>query len=294
MATRGAPKRRSVTRTRVGLTGRDLDTESGVALLERLEAVWVDGIVGDDEAQALADWLEAAATQADLPGLHFLHEEVTEILADGIVSEPEKRLLRDAILRVLPTTERERARARFAEAAAAAREARRQAREVEANRATAAQRDYIAVLGGTCGEDATLAEASALIDSLLATRPTPRQLMVLRFWNRLDLRAEGVVGVSAWMDQWYTEDPDRKEAWALWKREIRDDGDGTAYAVERVPIGAGDAYLARIKEARATAAAEAQPLLSGYGEDQTRPRRARGVWVVVGLAALLALSLWWQ
>ena len=120
-------------RTPVRLTTRDLSTESGVALLQRLEQVWTDGVISEEDVGNLAAWLNEAASVADLPGLHFLREEVSGILSDGIVSEPEKRLLRDAILRVLPVTERERARARFAESAERAREARKRESLAEAD-----------------------------------------------------------------------------------------------------------------------------------------------------------------
>ena len=238
------------TRTQVRLTKRDLTTESGVALLQRLEQVWIDGVISERDVTALAEWLNDAAPVAGLPGLHFLREEIAGILADGIISEPEKRLLRDAILRVLPVAERERARARFAESAAHAREIRKRESEAEADRATPAQLQYISALGGACPDGTSKAEASGMIDALLASRPTVRQRMVLRFWNRLDLLTAGVDGVSAWLDEWYAEDPDRSEAWALWKREAGDQGQRTSHVVDQVPLGGGDTYLARVKSTR--------------------------------------------
>jgi hypothetical protein len=75
--------------------------------------------------------------------------------------------------------------------------------------------------------------------------------MVLRFWNRLDLLQAGVDGVSTWLDQWYAEDPDRNEAWALRKREAGDQGQQTSEYVDRVPLGGGNDYLSRVKVLRA-------------------------------------------
>ena len=210
--------------TRVGLTEASLSTTAGMALLELLEQIVADGSLADQEVADLAAWLERAAVTSTIPGIHFLREEIAGILADGSVTDAERRLLRNAILRVLPVTERERAKARIADATAREREAA-QARWVEelaaADRATARQLSYIRDLGGACPENATIQEASAIIERLLAG-PTVRQRMVLRFWNQLDLMSAGAADVSAWMDTWYAEDPHRLDAWTLWKRESGD------------------------------------------------------------------------
>jgi hypothetical protein len=100
-------------------------------------------VISESDVTALAEWLNDAASVAGLPGLHFLREEIAAILADGIIREPDKRLLRQAIHRVLPVSERERARARFAESAARARETRKRESQAEANLATPAQLEYI-------------------------------------------------------------------------------------------------------------------------------------------------------
>ncbi|MCC6990996.1 MAG: hypothetical protein IT181_18470 [Acidobacteria bacterium] len=146
--------------------------------------MWADGVISDSEVTGLAEWLNEASARTDVKGLHFLREEIAGILADGIVSEPEKRLLREAILRVLPVAERERAKARFAESLLKTREDRKKELEADASRATRAQSEYIVALGGVCPDGTSKAEASQMIDALLVSRPTVRQRMVLRFWNR--------------------------------------------------------------------------------------------------------------
>jgi hypothetical protein len=275
-------------RLRVSLTGRDLSTNTGAALLERLEQVATDGLIADEELPSLAAWLDEAASVSEVPGIHFLREEVSGILADGIVSDPERRLLRDAILRVLPVTERARAKARFGEAAAREREARQKESLVAAELATSRQIEYIQALGGSCPESASKQEASGIIEGLLATRPTVRQRMVLRFWNRLDLLGAGVEGVSAWLDRWYAEDPDRIEAWALWKRESGDQGHRLSEYVDRVPLGGGAEYLARVKGGRADAAGVRPTRATDLRHEQLE----RGTpWGKVGLIGLGLLAL---
>jgi hypothetical protein len=233
-------------RSPVALSKKSLATAEGIALLTLLERIMADGQLADQEITELAAWLEQTASTSTLPGIHFLREEVVGILADGAVSEAESRLLRNAILRVLPIAERERAKAKVADALARERDERTAA----AKFVTPKQLEFIHNLGGTCAENVTKWQASEIIDQLLAARPTVRQRMALRFWNRLDLSTAGVEGVTEWMDRWYEDDPRRLEAWELWKRESRDDGGRSPTSIDSVPLGAGQAYLARVTATR--------------------------------------------
>ena len=221
------PKRR----VPVKLSADHLSSDIGVALLDLLDRVVADGTLSNQEIADLSAWLGEAAQNSTIPGIHFLREEVAGILADGSVSDAERNLLQNAILRVMPITERDRAKARIADARSRQRETNRQRRLAEfadADRITDRQLEYICALGGTCSSNATKAEASTIITELLEHAPSARQRMVLRFWNRLDLMGAGVAGVTAWMDQWYAEDPNRLAAWTLWKQEAGDAGGRTA------------------------------------------------------------------
>ena len=230
----------------VALSKKSLTTAEGIALLKLLERIMADGSLADQEITELAAWLEQTASTSTLPGIHFLREEVAGILADGAVSDAESRLLRNAILRVLPITERERAKAKVAEVTARERDERAAAAKL----VTPKQLEFIHDLGGTCAENVTKWHASEIIDQLLASRPTVRQRMVLRFWNRLDLSTAGVEGVNEWMDRWYEDDPHRLEAWELWKRESGDDGGRSPTSIDSVPLGAGQEYLLRVTAMR--------------------------------------------
>lgn len=240
----------SIRRSPVALSKKSLATAEGIALLNLLEQTMADGRLADQEITELAAWLEQTASTSTLPGIYFLREEVAGILADGAVSEAESRLLQNAILRVLPITERERVKAKIADATAREREREKEERAATWNRVTLKQLEFIRNLGGTCTEDVTKQQASEIIDQLLTSRPTIRQRMVLRFWNRLDLLTTGVEGVSAWMDRWYDEDPHRLEAWELWKQESGDDGGRSPASIDSVPLGAGQEYLVRVKATR--------------------------------------------
>jgi len=282
------PKRHSP----VGLTKGSLSTTAGVALLELLEQVLGDGSLADQEITELAAWLEQMASTSTIPGIHFLREEIAGIVADGSVTEAERRLLRNAILRVLPVTERERAKARIADTTARAREDAKAEALADANRATLSQREFIQDLGGACPDNATKQEASEIIDRLLACRPTVRQRMVLRFWNRLDLMPAGVEGVSTWMDRWYAEDPNRLDAWTLWKRESGDDGGRLPESIDRVPLGVGQEYLARVR----AGVPDARSAQTDRGEDSQHVRsRAGGCLgqIIIGFLSLIAIAILW-
>jgi hypothetical protein len=72
---------------------------------------------------------------------------------------------------------------------------------------------------------------------------SPRQSMVVKFWNApVSLSGQTVTG---WLEEFYKQDPDRKRAWELWKRE-NPDAD-RSNDLERVPLGIGKEYLQRAK-----------------------------------------------
>jgi len=118
--------------------------------------------------------------------------------------------------------------------------------------ATEKQIQYIRDLGGNPRMGLSKADASVLIEQLQAQRresfakqepPSPRQMMVLRFWNRMDLAQSSKWEVEQWQDKFYTEDPRRKAAWELFKVENGDDG--SQHDPSFVPVGAGSEYLER-------------------------------------------------
>lgn len=120
--------------------------------------------------------------------------------------------------------------------------------------ATSRQMDYILGLGGAIPEHLTKAEASAIIDQLKDhSRASQRQMMVLRFWDRLDMAAEHRTTITAWMDEFYTTNPLRKSAWEYFKKDFHDDG--SQRDASWVPLGAGYGYLKKIKRNRIIAAA---------------------------------------
>lgn len=256
---------------RLSLTKKQLAEEAGAELLLLLKGIVLDGTVTAAEVASLDAWL-AKNRDTEIPAVKHLAEIVGRIAADGVVSADEQIELQLGIEKVLPVSER-----RFAVAARAQtkairsgpritkedlKNAARAAEEAEDDEdpgeyfrrspgwrghpMTDRQKDFIGALGGTISDGANKGEASDLIDQLLREKPpTNRQKMVLRFWGVSVETIGGPAEVSEWMDAFYTEDPDRKDAWELFKEESGDDG--RQGDPERVPFGAGARYLARIK-----------------------------------------------
>lgn len=77
-------------------------------------------------------------------------------------------------------------------------------------------------------------------------------MMVLRFWNRMDLAERDREEVSEWLDDWHESswmnEPSLRRlcAWELFKidhPEFGSDGEG---APDAVPLGVGEEYLKRV------------------------------------------------
>jgi len=120
-------------------------------------------------------------------------------------------------------------------------------------KATEKQLQFIRDLGGNPPAGLSRAGAEELIPQLQAKQyessakqqpPTPRQMMVLRFWNMLDLVQLSKWHVEKWQRQFYDEDPRRKAAWESFKAEKGDDG--SQRDPSWVPLGAGESYLSKL------------------------------------------------
>lgn len=201
-----------------------------------------DGHISDSEIRDLDAWVQQTRKTNPLPALAFLGDVLHAVLQDGRIEESERVELHHAILRVLPPKAREAAKEQKCIAIKNARDMINAKRD----KATERQLQYIEDLGGDAKEGMTKSQASELIQSLLEFRPTVRQRMVLRFWNRLDLEGDGRDAVSEWMDKWYAQDENHLKAWELWKQENDDTGKRGAWLVETVPLGIGFEYWKRV------------------------------------------------
>jgi hypothetical protein len=250
---------------RLSLTKKQLQQESGEALLSLLTEIVSDGKISEDEVRRLHDWTKNAQ-ESDMPAVGFLRDAIEAAVADGSLSDADRLDIHLAIERVLPVTNRTLSKETRENAEAAALPPPKITREdlqklkvepevVETaprrlswrdDAVTKPQRDFLKSLGGVITPGMTKGEASDLIEVLLGNKPiTPRQQMVMRFWGRERQPGEGPREISEWMDSFYSENPDRKKAWTLFKDECEDDGlQGDPM---RVPFGTGPRYLERIQ-----------------------------------------------
>jgi len=234
---------------RVTLTKKNIESDIGAELLQLLGEITEDGALSDEEITKLKKWLDNIPSDANMYAISFLKEMITDALQDAFIDQEERDQIHYGILRTLPKEIRESAQDEKLKAD----RIKWEEEDRIYNLATERQLNYIHVLGGSCPPEATKDEASAIIDSLLAKRstirrPTVRQIMVLRFWNRMDLINSSVDDVSDWLDSWYDADPDRLLAWELWKLENGDTGGRNRDLINIVPIGAGKTCLERIKK----------------------------------------------
>ncbi len=88
----------------------------------------------------------------------------------------------------------------------------------------------------------TKGEASDLIESLLnRVLPTPRQVMLARFFDRADLISRTKIEVALWIDELFVQSPAMEASWERFKRESVFDPFSMDPSV--VPIGAYRNYL---------------------------------------------------
>lgn len=230
---------------RICLTKAELETDAGKALVNLIQTIAKDGFVILDEVRVLKQFLNEPGV-ADLNAGPFLRELLERILDDLFIDDNEALELKQALLRIVPADVRESLKftVQSQEPLDDPEGGEEQADDLDA--ATPQQIKYIKDLGGSVPRNLNTWDASELIGQLLKmTPPSPRQMMVARFWDRMDMATKSKPEVSHWMDQMLSDDPDRRKAWELFKRDVGDVGQMREPMA--VPLGIGQKYLARVK-----------------------------------------------
>lgn len=234
------PKRKS---GRVTLTKAELNSDEGQGLVDLINKIGEDSTITIDEVSELLSAVSDPGPYSSMAGSSYLREVIHQIIEDGKIDRFEQERLRLAMARVLPKQIREEFEISFPA-------------DIKANAghrppwhndpATERQLSFMLSLEIAFHPSITKGEASELISETLDKQnasASERQVMVLRFWDRLDLASHTKQEICDWMDAWYAEDPMRKSAWEEWKAQAIDDRD--------VPIGSGPIWLERVR-ARAT------------------------------------------
>lgn len=115
---------------RVALSKKDMQSAIALELISLCETVTADGTINDEEIALLQQWLEENRT-ADLPAIAYLVATVEQILADGKVTDLERRELHRAVERILPPEAKQRSRLIRVGAEQQSREERQRLRQAE-------------------------------------------------------------------------------------------------------------------------------------------------------------------
>ncbi|HWB21110.1 MAG TPA: hypothetical protein VG711_12470, partial [Phycisphaerales bacterium] len=185
--------------TRITMTVAECETPTGKRLLNLILDICHDGELSIEEIDSLYQLLRY--DDSGIPAVAWLRAFVREAILDGSISDADGYRLKKAFMRVVPKEVRGVIATHLEQIGAPAADPEDEEPRWCSDRATAKQIDYIIALGGSVQSSLTKGQASILIDQLLERRPvTLRQLMVLRFFNRLDLAGRTREEVSQWID----------------------------------------------------------------------------------------------
>ncbi|XVJ58869.1 MAG: hypothetical protein HEQ23_05495 [Tepidisphaera sp.] len=225
--------------TRVTLTAKEAGSPQGKTLLNVILSMIHDGDISLAEIVKLHDFL--VGCPIPMNAVAFLRPKTRAIISDDRVDAAEAYDLKRAFIRVV-TKEVRGVIETHLEAIGAPPKSRDRAPAWHQDPATERQIQYIVDLGGTVTFPLTKGQASVLIDELLERRPpTPRQIMVLRFFDRMDLANSGKDQVSEWIDTLFGGLSPAERAWERFKRETKHDP--LSSDAECVPIGAYRQYM---------------------------------------------------
>lgn len=214
-------------RKRYVLSATEARSPIGERVIMQILAIAVDQDITLDEVRFLARMLDKIPD--DVEPLHHLRTQLSSALEDGQLDAGEKIAIRRAMERVLPRN----VRLEFADKLSGF------SMEYEADDVTplwkhaaatwrkdpitARQLEYIRVLGGSAHEGMTKGDASIVIDDLLARRlPSRRQIMLLRFLDRMDLATLTKEEVSEAIDEIFEQEEWLARAWDRFKIEHGD------------------------------------------------------------------------
>lgn len=180
--------------------------------------------------------------KSDIPAVPFLRSITRDIVADGIVDDAEAYRLKKAFERVVPKDIRGVVSTHLEGIGLPSSFSAAKRPSWHDDPATERQIEYICNLGGQVRSGMTKGEASELIDQLLTARPpSARQIMVLRFFDRMDLSSKSKDEVCEWIDYHYGSCEEYERAWERFKRETGHDP--RSLDAENVPIGAYRQYM---------------------------------------------------
>lgn len=214
------------------MTSKQADSPAGKALINAILDICHDGEITLPEVASLHAILIKHSEA--MPAITFLRSHTRQILIDETVTDAEAYALKRAMERVVPKEVRSVVATHLAAIGLPVSGERFE--QWMADPVTRRQIEYILNLGGDPRSVKTKGEASKLIDQLLTRRPpTPRQVMLIRFFDRTDLLAHTKDEVSDWIDRLFTSDIKMELAWHRYKQLT--DHDPISQDPTSVPVG---------------------------------------------------------
>jgi hypothetical protein len=247
-------------RPRVRMTQVQAATPAGRKLLEAILQTCHDGQIEYAEAEQVFACLKAVGDS--IPAAGYLRVILMESLEDGSIDAHDAYRLKQAFIDVVPRESKPIIETHLQGIGLPAREAESHIDQPPwwPDPITGKQAHFIASLGGVVRPNMTKGEASVLIDQLLNRQPpTPRQIMLLRFFNRMDLADASREEISGFVAELQRADPDAMAYWDRFKLQAgipKSHRDPLA-----VPIGA----YAQMKAGKAFRAIDQRPVVARPG-----------------------------
>lgn len=222
------------------MTNREAESKVGYALTNMILDMCHDGELTIEEVETLHLFLRKSG---DLfAAIPYLRAITREIVADGSVSPAEAYRLKKGMERVVQKEVRKVVSTHLEAIGTPVWGDEDYEPAWTKHEATTKQIDLILNLGGQITQGLTKGEASKQIDFLLERRPpTPRQTMLLRFFDRVDLARHTKEHVSLWIDELFIRQPEMERAWHRFKVETNHDP--YERDANTVPVGAFRQYL---------------------------------------------------
>jgi hypothetical protein len=226
--------------TRVTLTPSQAKSAAGGTLIDLILTMCHDGTLTFEEVENLHRFLRLQS--ADLPAIRYLRAKTRVIVADGEVSESEEYQLKLAFERVVPKEARGIVSTHLESLGKpSAFYLDDQPPAWARHPATERQIAFIRSLGRSAPPSLTKGDASRLITQLLDRTPaTARQVMVLRFFDRLDLITKTKIEIGEWIEDWLSADERHERAWENYTPLIN--MDHFEHDPTIVPVGAFRTY----------------------------------------------------
>lgn len=225
---------------RITLTKKEAESPEGWRLLNMILSSCHDGNLTINEVQDMHTFV--CRTKTSIRAFEVLRLITREIVYDANVDRYEAYNLKVAFQRIAPKEIRGVIETHLEEVGTPSRDPDEPIPRWHREPATQAQLEYIIGLGGSARSGMKKGEASMLIESLLQKRPpTPRQVMLLRFFDKTVAQSKTKDEVGVLIDTLLCEDDRYEMAWQRFKRVTNHDPFDQDPSI--VPVGAYRDYL---------------------------------------------------